>query len=119
MGQLENLMKLGLDEAEAKQVLEDDKAIDRGEPMPFDLPKDKEKATRQYRQADRKPFVPNLKPRERKPNEDKRELISAIEEMLAYSDIQAESVVITNPERQIDFVYNDKQYRVVLSAPRK
>lgn len=119
MGQLENLMKLGLDEAEAKQVLEDDKAIDRGEPMPFDLPKDKEKATRQYRQADRKPFVPNLKPRERKPNEDKRELISAIEEMLTYSDIQAESVVITNPERQIDFVYNDKQYRVVLSAPRK
>ena len=119
MGQLENLMKLGLDEAEAKQVLEDDKAIDRGEPMPFDLPKDKEKATRQYRQADRKPFVPNLKPRERKPNEDKRELISAIEEMLAYSDIQAESVVITNPERQIDFVLDGVRYRVVLSAPRK
>ena len=119
MGQLENLMRLGMSETEAKQVLEDDKKIDRGEPMPFDLSKDQEKATRQYRQADRKPFVPNLKPRERKPNDDKRELINAIEEMLTYSDIQAESVVITNPERQIDFVYNDKQYRVVLSAPRK
>lgn len=120
MGQLENLMKLGMSEAEAREVLAADKAIDRGEKMPFDLPKDKEKATRQYRQADRaKPFIPDLKPRERKPNEDKRELIAAIEEMLTYSDIQAESVTITNPERQIDFEFRGTRYRVVLSAPRK
>lgn len=120
MGQLENLMKLGMSEAEAREVLIADKAIDRGEKMPFDLPKDKEKATRQYRQADRaKPFIPDLKPRERKPNEDKRELIASIEEMLTYSDIQAESVTITNPERQIDFIYNGTRYRIVLSAPRK
>lgn len=120
MGQLENLLKLGMTEAEARQVLEDDKLIDKGEKMPFDLSKDQEKETRQYRQADRKkPFVPDLKTRERKPNEDKRELINAIEEMLTYSDIQAESVVITNPERQIDFAYNGVHYRIVLSAPRK
>lgn len=116
MGQLENLMKLGLDEAEAKQVLEDDKAIDRGEPMPFDLPKDKEKATRQYRQADRKPFVPNLKPRERKPNEAKREIIQVLDEAL--TDI-ADNVVVINVERQIDFELDDVRYRIVLSAPRK
>ena len=120
MGQLENLMKLGMSEAEAREVLAADKAIDRGEKMPFDLPKDKEKATRQYRQADRaKPFIPDLKPRKRKPNEEKRELIAAIEEMLTYSDIQAESVTITNPERQIDFTYSGTRYRIVLSAPRK
>lgn len=131
MGQLENLMKLGLDEAEAKQVLEDDKAIDRGEPMPFDLPKDKEKATRQYRQADRKPFVPNLKPRERKPNEDKREIVRAIKDCL-YSlqadfeetsppqyNICPNDIEITNAERQIDFAINGVKYRIVLSAPRK
>ena len=119
MSQFEALLKLGLTEAEARQVLEDDKKIDRGEKMPFDLTKEQEKETRKYRQADRKPFVPNLKQRERKPNEPKRELISAIEEMLAYSDIQAESVVITNPERQIDFCWNGVKYRIVLSAPRK
>ena len=120
MGQLENLMKLGLTEAEAKQVLEDDKRIDRGEKMPFDLTKEQEKDTRQYRQSDRKkPMVPNLTPRERKPNNDKRYLIDAIEEMLTTSEVQADEVVITNPDRQSDFTYNGVKYRVVLSAPRK
>ena len=126
MGQLENLMKLGMSEAEAREVLAADKAIDRGEKMPFDLPKDKEKATRQYRQADRaKPFIPDLKPRERKPNEDKRFLISALVWALttdieqAGDNVNADDVVVTNPERQIDFTYNGTRYRIVLSAPRK
>ena len=117
MSQLENLMKLGLSEAEAKQVLEDDKKIDRGEKMPFDLSKEQEKETRQYRQADRaKPFVPNLKPRERKPNEAKREIIQILDEAL--TDI-ADNVTVTNIERQIDFELDGVRYRVVLSAPRK
>ena len=46
MGQLEALMKLGLSEAEAQQVLEDDKKIDRGEKMSFDISKTQEKETR-------------------------------------------------------------------------
>lgn len=117
MSQLENLMKLGMSEAEARQVLEDDKKIDRGEKMPFDLSKDAEKATRQYRQADRaKPFVPNLKPRERKPNMAKRDIIQVLDEAL--TDI-ADDVTVTNIERQIDFVLDGVRYRVVLSAPRK
>lgn len=126
MGQLENLMKLGMSEAEAREVLIADKAIDRGEKMPFDLPKDKEKATRQYRQADRaKPFIPDLKPRERKPNEDKRFLIDALVWALTTDieqegdNVNANDVVVTNPERQIDFTYNGTRYRIVLSAPRK
>lgn len=116
MSQLDNLMKLGLSEAEAKQVLEDDKKIDRGEKMPFDLTKEQEKETRKYRQADRKPFVPNLTKRERKPNEAKREIIQILDEAL--TDI-ADNVVVTNVERQIDFVMDGVKYRVVLSAPRK
>ena len=118
MGQLENLMKLGMSEAEAREVLAADKAIDRGEKMPFDLPKDKEKATRQYRQADRaKPFIPDLKPRERKPNEEKREIIQLLETTLC-EELDAD-VTVTNIERQLDFTYNGTRYRIVLSAPRK
>lgn len=100
-------------------MLADDKKIDKGEKMSFDLSKDEEKATRKYRQADRKPTNYNFSQRERKPNEPKRELISAINEMLTCSDIQADDVIITNPERQIDFTFNGTRYRVVLSAPRK
>lgn len=117
MNQLDSLMRLGLSEAEARQVLEDDKKIGKGEKMPFDLSKDAEKATRQYRQADRaKPFVPNLKPRERKPNMAKRDIIQVLDEAL--TDI-ADDVTVTNIERQIDFVLDDVRYRVILSAPRK
>lgn len=116
MGQLENLMKLGLSEAEAKEVLEADRKIDKGEKMSFDLTKEQEKETRAMRQADRKPFVPKLDKRERKPNEAKREIIQVLDEALC--DL-VDDVTVTNPERQIDFVYNDVKYRIVLSAPRK
>lgn len=116
MGQLENLMKLGMSEAEARQVLEDDKRIDRGEKMSFDLTAAQEKEVKKYRQADRKPFIPNLKPRERKPNEAKREIIQVLDEAL--TDI-ADNVTVTNIERQIDFELDGVRYRVVLSAPRK
>lgn len=116
MGQLEALLKLGLTEAEAKEVLEADRKIDKGEKMPFDLTKEQEKATRNLRQADRKPFVPKLEKRERKPNEAKREIIQVLDEAL--TDL-VDDVTVTNVERQIDFVYNDVKYRIVLSAPRK
>jgi len=116
MSQLENLMKLGMSEAEARQVLEDDKKIDRGEKMPFDLTKDQEKEVKKYRQADRKPFVPDLKPRQRKPNMAKRDIIQVLDKAL--TDI-ADDVTVTNIERQIDFVLDGVRYRVVLSAPRK
>ncbi len=117
MNQLDSLMKLGLSEAEARQVLEDDKRIDKGEKMSFDLSKEQKKATRQYRQADRaKPFVPDLKPRERKPNMAKRDIIQMLNETLASI---ASNVTVTNIERQIDFEIDGVRYRVVLSAPRK
>lgn len=116
MGQLEALLKLGLTEAEAKEVLEADRKIDKGEKMSFDLTKEQEKATRNLRQADRKPFVPKLDKRERKPNEAKREIIQVLDEAL--TDL-VDDVTVTNVERQIDFVYNDVKYRIVLSAPRK
>lgn len=116
MGQLEALLKLGLTEAEAKEVLEADRKIDKGEKMSFDLTKEQEKATRAMRQADRKPFVPKLDKRERKPNEAKREIIQVLDEAL--TDL-VDDVTVTNVERQIDFIYNDVKYRIVLSAPRK
>jgi len=118
MGQLENLMKLGLTETEAKQVLEDDKKIDRGEKMPFDLSADKVKETRKYRQTDRAPTVYNWQnKRERKPNDEKRLLIDVIRYCLEDSGVN--EIEITNAERQIDFIFNDTRYRIVLSAPRK
>lgn len=115
MSQLENLMKLGMTEAEAKQVLEDDKRIDKGEDL-FPLTEEQKKASKKARQADRKPTVYQFKKRERKPNMAKRDIIQVLDEAL--TDI-ADDVTVTNIERQIDFVIDDVRYRIVLSAPRK
>lgn len=116
---IKNLMEvLQISEQEAKELVQCDNRIDKGEKL-FELTDEQKKTEKKMRQADRKPFVPKLEKRERKANEPKRELISAIEEMLSCSDLQADNIAITNPERQIDFIYKGTKYRIVLSAPRK
>jgi hypothetical protein len=116
--EIQHAMKtLDLTREEAIEMLQEDEAVDRGAD-PHPLTPEQEKASKAARIVSTGPRTTPVK-RERKPNEDKRELIAAIEEMLTYSDIQAESVTITNPERQIDFEFRGNRYRVVLSAPRK
>lgn len=112
------MASLGVTEQEAKEIAAADKAIDKGEPMPFDLTKEQEKATRAYRQADRKkPVIVSNKPRERKADESKRFLVSLLVEC-AENVAEGGAVEITNPERQIDFEYCGRKFRIVLSAPR-
>ena len=111
------MASLGVTEQEAKEIAAADKAIDKGKPMPFDLTKEQEKATRAYRQADRKkPVIVSNKPRERKADENKRFLIEGIGDWLHFHE--CENVTATNPERQIDFEYCGRKFRIVLSAPR-
>lgn len=110
-GQLEKLIALGMTEEEAKQVLQDDDEIAHGADL-FPLTPEQEKASAQARRAERKK---DAKPRERKRKEDaeKRELIDSIVQNLI-----ADNVIVTNPERQIDFDYHGRKFRIVLSAPR-
>lgn len=119
--QLHRIMtNLKCTEEEAAEIMAYDKAVDKGEKTPHDLTPAQNKVAQSYtRTGTRKPTVYKFDKKERKPNEPKRELINAIEEMLTYSEIQAENVTITNPERQIDFAFNGVKYRIVLSAPRK
>lgn len=55
--------------------------------------------------------------RERKPNEDKRILIQTIVNALS-ADCDA-PMEVTNIEREINFTYGGKKYKIVLSCPRK
>lgn len=116
---IEMLMQnLHCTEEAARDVMETDRAIDRGAD-PFPLTAEQKATEKKMRQGKRAPTAYKFQPRERKPNEAKRYLIDAIEEMLQCSDVQAEDVTIVNPERQIDFTFGGIRYRVVLSAPRK
>ena len=118
---LHAMKTLDLTREEAIEMLQEDAEIDHGAD-PHPLTSEQEKASKAARIVSTGPRATPVK-RERKPNEDKRELIAAFEEMLNYYDIQAdtraEKVIVTNPERQIDFEYRGTRYRIVLSAPRK
>lgn len=117
--QVEKLMKaLGISEEEALQVIEDDKAIDKGEKL-FELTAEQKKASKSVRQGDRKPTVYKFdtSKRKRPENVGKRNLIDAIQNALI--EVGAESMEVTNAERELNFVVNGTKYKVVLSCPRK
>lgn len=105
---------LGCDYETAKQVVLDDERIDKGEKL-FEQTAEQKANSKKYRQGDRKPTVYKLDKRERKADVDKREIIQTLDDALC--DL-VDNVTVTNIERQIDFEFNGRKFRVVLSAPR-
>ena len=107
---------LGITEAEAKDVIECDKRIDKGEKL-FEQTAEQKQATKAMKQAERTKS-PNytFTKRERKANNDKRELITNIIE--AINSITS-NLIVLNPEREIEFQFNGVKYKLTLSAPRK
>jgi hypothetical protein len=123
MTQLEALLKLGMTEAEAREVLEADKRIDKGENL-FEFSAEQKAVEKKMRQADRTPTVYNFNKRERKSDNDKRFLIDSVLWMLTTNDgdgdpVNATEINVINPEREIEFIYNNRKFKIVLSAPRK
>lgn len=111
--QLTALIAYGMTEDEAKEVLEADREIDKGAKL-FELPAELEAGAKKARRADRKTPTTPIK-RERKPDNDKREIISALDEVLC--DI-CDNVEIQNAEREIVVQYNGRKFKITLSAPR-
>ena len=103
---------------EADEILKADKAIDRGERVPFDLSPEKEKLAKKFANVDtkqrKKPTVYNLETREKKQNANKRELMEALRRTLCGYD----NFEIVNPERQVRFDYGGKTYEVTLTEKR-
>ena len=110
---IKTIMKnLGCDEETAKDVIECDKRIDKGEKL-FELAETEKGNSRKARQVARIP-KPQTN-REKKIDVEKRFLIETLE--LALSPF-AENMETTNPEREITFTHNGKKYKIVLSCPR-
>lgn len=112
--QIEAMKKLGMTDKEIADVLECDKKIDKGEKL-FELSPELEKGAKKARQAERAPTVYKFNTRERKADNEKQELINIIQEAL---NGKCEKMEIVNKERELVFFYNNKKYKVVLSAPR-
>lgn len=112
--QIEKLMKsLDISREEAIQLIEDDKAIDRGAKM-FDLDPELEKGAKKARQAERKTSAPVK--REKKAKPEKAEICCAM--MDGLKALGVEEFNISNPEREFVFFHNGTKYKVTLACPR-
>ena len=107
-------------EEEARDVIASDKAIDKGERMPFDLDPATEKMAKKFANSKtkKKPTVYNFDTSTRKRKEDttKSNLIEKLAEFLKES---AENIEITNQECQIDFKIGEDNYYLKLTKRRK
>ena len=115
-----NLRKMGLTDEEAKDVISADKAIDKGEKL-FELTEEQKQVEKKYKNTHTrtvKTAYGQIQTKERKTDTDKRMLIDALAEKLEnYAD--GGKVNITNAEREIELVFHDRKFKIVLSAPRK
>ena len=115
--QIKNLMELlGCDEQTAKEIIADDERIDKGEKLFEQTAEQKANSKKYANTGTRKATVYKLDKRERKADDDKRKLVELLAS--AVGMVTQEQPTITNAERQIDFVFNDRKFRIVLSAPR-
>ena len=115
-----NLRKMGLTDEEAKEVISADKAIDKGEKL-FELTEEQKQVEKKYKNTHTrtvKTAYGQIQTKERKTDPDKRTLIDALAEKLEnYAD--GGKVNITNAEREIELMFHDRKFKIVLSAPRK
>ena len=102
---------------ELAELAEYDKMVEKGIDL-YPLTKEQEKASKNARKTHTGVYT--FTKRERKPNEDKREIMEKLKlgVCLLTGEPVSTTINITNPERELEFTYNGKKYRVTLSAPR-
>lgn len=118
------MVGLGVDREEAEDVYNYDRAVDHDERTKYDLPPEKAAIAKKYAHAGvrtpKKPFIPNLTKRERKPNATKGGIIAELATFLTEnSGFSVENVEILNKERQIAFAIGADKFELTLVQKRK
>ena len=120
--QIEAMKKLGMTNAEIKDLIEYDEKVDKNQPTEFDISEEQQKAVAKVSRASsgerKKPIV--LTTKERKTDEVKKPIIDGIVAFLTEnSTIQAENVKIVKPEREISFDLGGFNYSITLTRHNK
>ena len=121
--QKEKLMRiLGCTEEEALDIIANDKAIDQGKRVEFDLDPEREKmAKKMANVGTKKPTVYKFdtKEKKRKENPTKAGIIAELAKFLEEnSENTCENVEITNKERQIAFKIGENDFELTLVQKR-
>ena len=135
--QLMAMKKLGYSDEEIQQMLADDKAVDRGESMEWDLTPEEHKKAMKYANSTEKKVKSAEKAeksakkgataynfdtstKKKKENPTKANIIALLATILTENgDFSAENVEITNKERQIAFVVGENAFELTLVQKRK
>ena len=132
--QLMAMKKLGYSDAEIQQMLMDDKAVDRGQTMEWDLSPEEHKKAMKYANSDEKKkktaengekkgkttYNLDATGKKKKENPTKANIIALLATILTENgDFCAENVEITNKERQIAFVVGENAFELTLVQKRK
>ena len=124
--QMAAFKKLGYSDAQIEEMLEDDKAVDRNEPLPWDMSKEEHKKAMKYANADehkkKEPTVYNwdTKGKTTKQNVTKEQLISALADFLTENeDLGCQGVSITNKQGKVEFTVGENSFSFSLTQHRK
>jgi hypothetical protein len=116
--QIERIMRnLKCSKAEAEEILAEDKKIDRGERVAFDLDPQAEKAAKKYANTGTRTTKSEKSARKAPEKPTKEGVITAIAHFLTENGYN--SVEITNKTRQIGFKIGEDAYEITLIAKRK
>ena len=111
---------LDLTREEAIEMWMDDHDIDQGKAKDFDLDPEKQKIVKEMTKAGGKARTKETKPRERKPNDEKRTIIQDLNDFLVNNcQNYINSVEIANIEREITFKIGENDYSLTLTCHRK
>lgn len=116
-----NLMRLGMSEKAALDVIECDHEIDRGERQEFDLSPEQEKMAKKFANATtkKKPTVYQFAKKERKANPTKGAIIAEVAKFLQEESENAiENLVVANAEREIKFSIAGTDFTITLTQHR-
>lgn len=132
--QLTAMRKMGYSDEEIQQMLADDKRVDRGEILEWDMSTEEHKKAMKYANVtDKKPKTEeksakkggtaynfDTSQRKRKENPTKANIIALLATILCENgDFCAENVEITNKERQIAFTVGETAFELTLVQKRK
>ena len=109
------LKNLGLTDEEIADVIKTDKRIDKGEKL-FELDKELEKGAKKARSAGNCNGYTKAN-REKKVDTEIRAIIQCMTE-IAENLADNGTVNLTNAEREFDFIYKGRKFKIVLSCPR-
>lgn len=119
-------LKAGISREEAEAMFADDKLIDKGQVMEWDLPPDEHKKAMKYANSDEKKrkaptaYKFDTSTKKRKENPTKAGIIAEIASFLMEnSGFSPEKVEITNKERMIAFQIGENSFELTLVQKRK